>query len=156
MNVITNKIFFLISNMVKYKNILAVDTRPKKKLSKETPLCSKYPDGTTEGVFCQVQNFPRIVVLNEAFGVKKVLELNQCNYVGQTNQPCGFPCCDQPPFPVELKTTASGGFNPNPPYIPPPSEQIQCYNLRSALNQCDINKRNFDYRIWPYQNVVYP
>jgi len=144
--------------MVKYKNILAVDTRPKKNQLKETPLCSKYPDGTTEGVFCQVQNFPRIVVLNEPNGVKKVLELNQCNYVGRTDQPCGFPCCDQPPFPgpMDLKTTASGGFNPNPPYIPPPSEQIYCYNLRSALNQCNVNKRNFDYRIWPYVNVVYP
>lgn len=144
--------------MVKYKNILAADTRPKKNLLKETPLCSKYPDGTTEGVFCQVQNFPRIVVLNEPNGVKKVLELNQCNYVGRTDQPCGFPCCDQPPFPgpMDLKTTASGGFNPNPPYIPPQSEQIYCYNLRSALNQCNVNKRNFDYRIWPYVNVVYP
>jgi hypothetical protein len=137
--------------MVKYKNILAVDTRPK-----ETLLCSKYPDGTTEGVFCQVQNFPRIVVLSEPYGVKKVLELNQCNYVGQTNQPCGFPCCDQPPFPVELKATASNGFNPNPPYIPPPSEQIYCYNLRSRLDLCNVNKRNFDVRIWPYLNVVYP
>jgi hypothetical protein len=103
-----------------------------------------------------VQNFPRIVVLSEPYGVKKVLELNQCNYVGETNQPCGFPCCDQPPFPVELKTTASNGFNPNPPYIPPPSEQIYCYNLRSKLDLCNVNKRNFDVRIWPYQNVVYP
>jgi hypothetical protein len=130
--------------MVKYKNIQVVDIRPKK--INETPLCSKYPDGTTEGVFCHVQNFPRIV------------ELNQCNYVGQTNQPCGFPCCDQPPFPspMELKTTASNGFNPNPPYIPTPSEQIYCYNLRSALNQCNINKKNFDVRIWPYQTAVYP
>ena len=115
--------------MVKYKNILAVDTRPKK--VKETPLCSKYPDGTTEGVFCQVQNFPRIVVLSEPYGVKKVLELNQCNYVGETNQPCGFPCCDQPPFPptpVTLKTTASNGFNPNPQDITSPIQQIYCYN----------------------------
>ena len=142
--------------MVKYKNILAVDKRPKEIRPNETPLCSKYPDGTTEGVFCQVQNFPRIVVLSEPYGVKKVLELNQCNYVGETNKPCGFPCCDQPPFPVELKSTASNGFNPNPPYIPPPSEQIYCYNLRSRLDLCNVNKRNFDVRIWPYLNVVYP
>lgn len=153
--------------MVKYKNAPELNTRIKNiNLVQETEICNKYPDGTTEGVFCQVQNFPRIVVLNEGFGYKKVLELNPCNIIGETCKSCGFPCCDEPPFTQDKDgkisnnpkygTKTSTGFDPNPPYIPPPSEQIKCYNLRSALNQCNINKRNFDYRIWPYVNVVYP
>lgn len=152
--------------MVKNKNLKLPPRNKTPFINNQTDLCRLYPKGTTEGVFCQVQNYPRIVVLNEGYGHKKVLELNPCNLVGETCESCGFPCCDEPPFiqtankeikinPNAGKKTASG-FDPNPPYIPPKGEQIKCYNLRSALNQCNVNKRNFDYRIWPYQNVVYP
>jgi len=152
--------------MVKLKNTNKLNIRQKINFisNNKTPLCQTYPEGTTEGVFCQVQNFPRIVVLNEGYGHKKTLELNPCNIIGKTCQSCGFDCCDEPPFTqkengeltINPNAKTSGGFDPNPPYIPPKEEQIKCYNLRSALNQCNINKRNFDYRIWPYQNVVYP
>ena len=152
--------------MVKNKNLNFPPRNRTSFINNQPDVCKLYPEGTTEGVFCQVQNFPRIVVLNEGYGHKKTLELNPCNLVGETCQSCGFNCCKEPPFTqnanneIQINPNAnkkpSSGFDPNPPYIPPKEEQIKCYNLRSALNQCNVNKRNFDYRIWPYQNVVYP
>lgn len=161
--------------MVKCKDMKELDVRIKPSnfiVNNNTEVCKKYPEGTTEGVFCQVQNFPRIVVLNEGFARKKVLELNPCVLVGGTCESCGFDCCKEPPFVQNSKneilpnpnkntnardnTKASNGFDPNPPYIPPPKEQIYCYNLRSRLNMCNYNKRNFDYRLFPYLDVVYP
>ena len=157
--------------MVKLKNSNLLDSKYKPNaIIDNTPknICSLYPDGTTQGVYCQVQNFPRIVVLAEPYGYKKVLELNPANILGPTNKPSGNPCCTEPPFSpdeqlppykksyLELKETTARGFNPNPPYIPPPEIQKECYNIRSALNTCNVNKRNFYPNIWPYNTAVYP
>lgn len=139
---------------------LVVDNNPNE--------CKKYPEGSTQGVFCQVQRYPRIVVLNEGFGKKKVLEVNPCVLVGKTDEACGFPTKKQPLFIQNSRNEivpnpkanqnyrTAAGFDPNPPNIPPPKEQIYCYNLRSRLNMCNYNKKNFDYRLFPYDNVVYP
>jgi len=112
--------------------------------------CTTAPPGTQEQVFCQVQKFPRIVVLPIGYGRLSVLELNPCVEVGKTNSSCGFNCCTQPPFTQQgnqiIENTSSNQqpYNPNSqfPFVPP-AEQIRCYNLAARLNQCDVNKRNF-------------
>lgn len=109
--------------------------------------CNRARPGTQESVFCQVQKFPRIVVIPKKWGYLEVLELNPCVPVGKTNQPCGFGCCADMPRsskrqPIQIKSGQP--FNPNPPFPPvPPSEQIACYNLTTQLNSCNINKDNF-------------
>ena len=152
--------------MVKLKNTNKLETKyMPNAIIDNTPknICQIYPEGTTQGVFCQVQTFPRVVVLSEPYGHKKVLELNPANILGPTNKPSGNPCCTEPPFTAEpnnryltLNETTARGFNPNPPYIPPPEVQKECYNVRSALNTCNVNKRNFYPNIWPYDRAVYP
>ena len=113
--------------------------------------CLTAPPGTQEQVFCQVQKFPRIVVLPIGYGRLSVLELNPCIEVGKTNTPCGFGCCKQAPFTQignkivnNLSESNQEPYNPNSqfPFVPP-AEQIRCYNLAARLNQCDVNKRNF-------------
>ena len=106
--------------------------------------------GTQEQVFCQVQKFPRIVVLPKGYGRLEVLELNPCVEVGPTNAPCGFNCCTQAPFKQEgnlikiNEKVTQQPYDPNSRYpFVPPEEQIRCYNLASRLNQCNFNKRNF-------------
>jgi len=112
--------------------------------------CATAIPGTQEQVFCQVQKFPRIVVLPIGYGKLSVLQLNQCVEVGNTNKPCGFGCCTEAPFTmqgntiVQNKESAQEPYNPNSRYpFVPPEEQIRCYNIASRLNQCDFNKRNF-------------
>jgi len=149
-------------------------------VAKEAPptSCSLYPPGSEIAVFCQVQKFPRIVVLPAAigelqptnWGYLKTLELNQCVNVGQTNQSCGFACCDEPPFKQVngrivknekfvdksvVRNSFGQVYNPNPPFPPVPiPQQIQCYNFRSALNQCNVNKRNFYFNTNSYNSVL--
>ncbi len=130
------------------------NNKPNREIFKsETPNpCLTAIPGTQEQVFCQVQKFPRIVVLPRGYGYLETLQLNQCVEVGQTNKPCGFGCCTEYPFTtVNGKLVANPKFattnepyNPNSPFPPvPPAEQIRCYNIASRLNQCDFNKRNF-------------
>lgn len=119
------------------------------KLETVNPCLTAVP-GTQEQVFCQVQKFPRIVVLPIGYGRLEVLNLNPCVEVGTTNTQCGFGCCTQPPFTqvgnkiVLNKESANQPYDPNPPFpFVPPEEQRRCYNIAATLNQCDINKRNF-------------
>jgi len=109
--------------------------------------CNIAKAGTQEAVFCQVQKFPRIVVISKAYGYLETLELNPCVPVGKTNQPCGFGCCadipDASKRPV-IQPKSGQPYNPNQQFqLVSPAEQIACYNLRSSLNTCDVNKRNF-------------
>lgn len=141
--------------MVNLKNQLLLSKFDKKQHRElvQTPTvnpCLTAIPGTQEQVFCQVQKFPRIVVLPVGYGRLSVLELNPCVEVGPTNAPCGFNCCTQPPFVQEgnqiklNKQTTSQPYDPNSRYpFVPPEEQIRCYNIAATLNQCDFNKRNF-------------
>lgn len=122
--------------------------------------CNIAKAGTQEAVFCQVQKFPRIVVIPKAYGYLETLELNPCVPVGKTNQPCGFGCCaDIPDASKRPAPQPKSGqpYNPNPPFpFVPPAEQIACYNLRSSLNTCNVNKRNFYINTNSYNSVLGP
>ena len=135
---------------MKNQNELSKFIKKKQLIQNPNPCLTAEP-GSQEQVFCQVQKFPRIVVLPKAYGYLEVLELNPCVNVGKTNTSCGFNCCTQAPFSQSnnyilpnLKESNSNQYNPNPPFPPvPPAEQIRCYNIASRLNQCDVNKNNF-------------
>ncbi len=128
-------------------------TKGTKDLFKSTTYlpCETAPPGTQEAVFCQVQKFPRIVVLPIGFGKLTTLQLNQCVENGNVNQPCGFGCCTEPPFTqngnqivLNEKASQSQPYDPNSPFpFVPPEQQKRCYNIAATLNQCDFNKRNF-------------
>ena len=136
--------------MVNKNNIAALKNYNKKQfrdiLTPNNPCLTAVP-GTQEQVFCQVQKFPRIVVLPKGFGYLETLQLNQCVEVGPTNAPCGFNCCTQFPFSTDntpIEQNNQEPYNPNPPFpFVPPEEQIRRYNIASRLNQCDVNKNNF-------------
>lgn len=138
-------------NKKNQKQLEQLNKKLNRDLFKLTPNpCDTAVPGTQEQVFCQVQKYPRIVVLPKGYGYLEVLQLNPCVEVGTVDSSCGFNCCTQPPFAMEgnriviNSEKASQPYNPNPPFPPVPrEEQIKCYNLASALNQCDINKRNF-------------
>ena len=141
-------------NINNHKNLIPLNNKVNKNLFKLSTLpCDSAPPGTQENVFCHVQKFPRIVVLPQSWGYLQVLQLNPCIEVGTTNSSCGFNCCSQPPFSQinnkithNIEIPSEQPYNPNPPFpFVPPAQQIACYNLRSRLNQCDFNKRNFTF-----------
>jgi len=128
--------------------------------------CANAPAGSQEAVFCQVQKFPRIVVLPMAYGYLKTIEVNPCNYVGPVDQSCGFNALTSPESTTSFiqdgnrivpvtNTSQYPPYNPNPPFpFVPPEQQIKCYNLASTLNQCNINKRNFYANTGFYRDVL--
>lgn len=123
------------------------------------PSCETAPPGSEIQVFCQVQKYPRIVVLPRAYGYLGTIELNQCQIIGTVDQKCG--CCGPNtgcyPTPSDYPYRQDGKnivindgeprrtkYDPNPPFpFVPPEKQIQQYNLAATLNQCDVNKSNF-------------
>lgn len=117
--------------------------------------CATAIPGTQEQVFCQVQKYPRIVVLPKAYGYLETIELNQCKIIGTVNEPCACQCAPTDYtqtyrqvgnriVPSENPKPTRSTYNPNPPYpFVPPDQQIRCYNIAATLNQCDVNKSNF-------------
>jgi len=145
------------------RNITMPGGSPKNLVLQNPDPCAGAPLGTQEQVFCKVQKFPRIVVLNQPYGRLSTIQVNQCIEVGKADQPCpcSFPRSSSLPLKYQnnklvINTpVVNEPYNPNPPFpYVPKAEQIQCYNLSATLDSFNVNKRNFINNTNDYNNSL--